>query len=314
VETTIILTSSDLVDHTVLSRKKTETVFRRDFLIRHGAKPEEPHVAALVTMLAELEGKLKPLEDKLRTVDLLTLVPHRAQLLSLAAEVNQHSREQLDEALKTKSGPVYELLKQRAAITRANYDRREEIARLTILLNTLPRHEAERLRTIIESGTNDEVSVSTLANEQQQELVNLLGRVGLVAFISNNQLTLDKKKVDGLQFLSWAGEIPKPLQGSQTTGWVSKDQLTNWDENEKHIAEVSRKIQMMMAQSQANKLDDAQQKEFDALQTLYLELRARRQTLAHVTPPISVTLPPSHKSPAPHTPGEIPSLDLGPIA
>ncbi len=312
-ETTIVLTSSDLADYTVLTRKKTETIFRRDFLLRHGAKPEEPHVSALANMLSELESKLKPLEDKLRTVDLLTLVPRRAQLLSLAAEINQHSREQLDEALRTKSGPVYELLRQRAALTRANFDRREEIARLTILLNTLSRPEAERLRTVIESSTSDEVPVSALTPDQQQELVNLLGRVGLVAFISNNSLTLDKKKVDGLQFLSWVGELPKVIHGQQT-GWVSKDQLANWDENETHMNEVSRKIQQMMAQSQAGKLDDEQQKAFDALQTLYLELRARRQTLAHITAPISVSLPPSAAKPHAPTPGELPTLDMGPSA
>ncbi|MDE1798122.1 MAG: hypothetical protein KGH63_01815, partial [Candidatus Micrarchaeota archaeon] len=285
-------------------------IFRRDFMLRHGAKPEDPAIAALSSMLAEIEAKLKPLDEKLKAVDLLTLVPHRAELLSVAAEINQNSREQLDEALKTKSGPIYELLKKRAAITRGNYERREEIARLVILVNSLPRPDAERLRAVVESGTSDEVPVSTLSPEQQQELVNLLGRIGLVAFVSNGQLTLDKKKVDGLQFLSWAGEVPRPLTPQQT-GWVSKDQLPSWDENEKHMAEVGRKIQQLMAQSQAGKLDDAQQKEFDALQTLYLELRTRRLSLANVTAPLSVSLPPSSKPAPSPAPGEVPSLDLG---
>lgn len=304
----IILTSSDLVDHTVLSRKRHETLFRRDFLIRNGAKPDEPHVAALTNQLHEVESKLKPLEDKLHQVDLLTVIPHRADVLALTAEINQLGRESLDLALKTKTGSVYELLKKRAAMTRMNFERREEIARLTILLNLMPRPEAESLRTLIESNSGNEASVSALPDEQQQELVNLLGRLGVLAFISSGSLTLDKKKVDGLSFRSWVGEVPCQIP-NQGMVWITKDQVPSWEENEKHLAQVSRKIQALMAQRQAEPLSEEQSKEFDSLQRLYLELRARRQSISNASAPLSVSL---SKSDRPHRREDLPVMDLGP--
>lgn len=310
VDAPIVITSSDLVDFTVFTRKRHETSFRRDFLIRHGARPEEPHVAALATMLNEVGEKLRPLEDKLRQIDLITILPHRADILSLTAEINQFSREQLDAALQSRSGPIFDLLKKRGALTRANYERREEIARLTILLNTLPRPEAERLRTLVESNSATEVTVSSLAEEQQQDMVNLMGRMGIVAFISSGLLTLDKKKVDGLTFLSWPGELFRPLGGPNgPAGWVPRDKLPEWEENETHLAGISRKIQQRMAQRQANGLSDEEQKEFEAMQQLYLELRGRRQTLADIRPPTSVSLGKIERSRARE---ELAQIDLGP--
>ena len=148
----IVITSTDLADYTVLSRKRHETMFKREFLLRNGAKAEDNHVAALGTMLGELDAKVKPIEEKIKAVDLITVVPKRAEIIALTEQVNQQPREQLDGAIRTKSGPVYELMKKRSELTHKNYERREDIARLTILLNMLPRKEAQGLRTVIESN------------------------------------------------------------------------------------------------------------------------------------------------------------------
>ncbi len=313
VDGTITITSSDLVDYTVLYRKRHETLFRHDYLARHAVGTNDPALGALQNQLKEVETKLKPLEERIRQVDLVMVVPHRANLISVNAEINQHSREEMDAALKNRSGPVFELLRKRADITKLNYERREEIARLTILLNMLPRTQAEALRTLIESNAAQEVTVSTFTPEQQQETVTLLGRLGIMAFISEGLLSLDKKKADDLNVLRWVEEIPKTLTGGAASNgaalWVPKDRMAEWEENEKHLSDIGRKIQTKLAKSQADGLGEEEQKEFESFQHLYLELRTRRHSIANVKGPICVNLP---KSDRPPVKAALPTIDLGP--
>ncbi len=308
----IVITSSELADYTVLYRKQKETIFRRDFLARHGSGPQDPAVLALNTQLSDVESRLKPIEERIRQVDLVMVVPKRADLISINAEINQHSREALDTALKSRAGPVFELLRKRAEITKQNYERREEIARLTILLNMLPRPEAESLRTLVESNSMHEVTIASLTGGQQQEMVTLLGRLNVMAFVSDNLLTLDKKKVDSRDFLSWPGEVSMSVGNSGSPGmlfWVNKNKLNEWEENEKHMTEVGRKIQMKLAQSQAASLNETEQKEFESLQQIYLELRNRRLSIAGARQAMSVSLPKVDKPPER---AGVPTIDLGP--
>ena len=313
VDGNITITSTDLVDYTALYRKRHETLFRHDYLARHSGGPEDAALGELKSQLAEIEAKLKPLEERIRQVDLVMVVPKRADLISINSEINQHSREELDAALKSRSGPVFELLKKRADITRQNYERREEIARLTILLNMLPRTQAEALRTVVESNALQEVTIAALASEQQQEMVTLLGRLGVPAFAAEGLLSLDKKKADDINALRWVEEIPKSVGGAVGSNgsalWVPKDRMTEWEENEKHLSEIGRKIQTKLAKSQADGLGEEEQKEFESLQSLYLELRTRRHAIANVKGPLCVSLPKSEKPPVR---ADVPTIDLGP--
>lgn len=307
-DTTIVITSSDLADYTTLSRKRQENIFRREFMVRKGAKPEDDPIKAIDTVIKEVEARLGPVEEKLKHVDLLTIVPRRADILAATAEINKHSKADLDEALQKKGGPVYELLRKRAALTRVNYERREDIARLTILLNLLPRPQAESFRTLIESSGQDEVDVSGLTEAQQQEAITLLGRLGMVAYATAGKLTLNRSKVDGLQYLSYTGEVARTV-GSQTF-WVPQAKQAEWDENEKHLGDVSRKIQLHMAKRQAGGLSEEEHKEFEHLQGLYLELRNRRNAICAPQTALNVSLPRVEERKAPR--GEVPAIDFGP--
>lgn len=289
-ESTIIITSSDLVEHAVLSRKKHETLFRRDYLVRNGAAPADQHVTALESIVREIDAKLSPIEDKLKHIDLLTIVPGRAEITRLTDEVNHYARADLDSAMKNRSGPVFELLKQRALLTKGNYERRDDIARLTVLVNTLPRSSGEGVRAIVESESQDEVDVSSLSAERQQELVNLLGRLSRIAFVFDNRLCLDKKKVDGLTFVSWPGEVRRSLVGGQEV-WIPKEKAADWDSNEAVFKELGNRIIVKTHEKQVKAFSEDEQAEFDRLQHGYIAAKEKRMQIMPSLAELQASLP-----------------------
>ena len=291
-EDTVVISSADLVEHADLSRKRTETSFRRDFLVRKGASDADGHVQALQKQIEGIELRLKPVNEKLSKVDILTVVPNRAEIISLTNEIEQHPKEKLDEALKSKSGAVYELLKKRASYTKSNFESREQVARLTILLNSLPRKEAENLRTMIESHANDVVDVSALDGKRQGDLLGAMGRLGISAYISSGRLSLEKKPEQ--EAVCWSAEVEKRFSdvgGVVKTAWIAKERENEWDHNEQRISEVSRKIQIYITRSHAEPLNEGERAEFESMQKEYIELKAKREEISTMCENVSVSLP-----------------------
>jgi len=277
-ERTIIISSRDLVDHTVLTRKKNELSFRKELLVKSGAKDGDLHLSAVGNEIAAIEAKLSPLEEKLSVADMITVLPHRKEIGEFTQKINQYSRAELDLAVKNRTGDAFELMKKRAVLVKGNFERKEDIARLTILLNTFPRKEGEALRQLIEEGSGAEVDVSFLPKEKQQELVNLTARIGKPCCVYSGSFSLDKKKAE-LAELKAADEVQKTIAGGKTV-WVEAGKLSAFDENEKNLNQLLAKIQSKTAEKQARQLTEEEQVYFDKIQGDYLEAVKRRGDLA----------------------------------
>ncbi|MCX8195384.1 MAG: hypothetical protein N3G22_04750 [Candidatus Micrarchaeota archaeon] len=277
-ERTIIISSRELVEHTVLSRRKNELAFKRDFLLRTGAKPDDLHVKSICEELAHVEAKLAPIAEKLEIADMISVVPRRKEISELTEKINKYSRGELDLAVREKRGEAYELMKKRAVLVRENFDRREDIARMTIFLNTLPRKDGEALASLIEEGQGPDVDVSFLPKEKQQELVNLAARLGRQCCVYAGSFSLDKKKVE-LAEIKAREEVLKTVLGGKRI-WVSADRISEFEENEKRIAELLAKIQAKGTEKQARKLSEEEAANFDRMQTDYLSALQKRAEFA----------------------------------
>jgi predicted DNA-binding protein len=313
VEDTIVVTSADLSEHAMLLRKKTETAFRISFLLRKGSAEDEAHVQSLKKQLVDVEGMLKPIQEKIERVDILTVIPNRKEIDEITSRIEQYSKEQLDEAMRSRSGEIYELLKKRAVYTKANYENKETVARLTILLNKLARSQSQILKNVIEASVEEDVDLSSVDEAQRQDLVSMLGRIGKVAYVVDKRLTLDKKKVDGIEYLSWPTEIKKTICAkgeAAKTLWVPRGREERWEENEKELSDISRRIQVMITKRQAIEFDDEQHREFENLQKRYIELRRMRNNLASQDEKISVSL--KRREEQRRNIGELEKIDLGP--
>jgi hypothetical protein len=180
-------------------------------------------------------------------------------------------------AVRNKSGEAFELMKKRASYVKANFERKEDIARLTILLNSLPRKEGEALRDVIESGEGPDVDVSFLPKEKQQELVNLAFRLGRSCCVFAGSFSLDKKKAESAE-LKPQDEIRKQL-GNRLV-WVEASKAQEFEENERQIASLLAKIQAKTAEKQSRSLTEEEQVYLEKIQADYLAAIKRRSELA----------------------------------
>jgi len=274
---TVIISSQELVDHTVLSRKKNELAFKRDFLLKTGAKAGDLHLHAIESELVLVEEKLQPLTHKLSELDMVTVLPHRKEIGEFTSEINKFSRPELDIAVKNKSGAAYDLMRKRAALVKHNYEKREDIARLTIMLNNMPRKDSEALRGLVEEGAGEDADVSFLPKEKQQELLNLTSRLGRPCCVFAGSFSLDKKKIDTSE-LKPSDEVSRTLPNGRVV-WVEAPKVFEFDANEKEIATVLAKMQSKNAEKQARAFNEEETVYLDKLQSDYLAARNRRALL-----------------------------------
>lgn len=95
--------------------------------------------------------------------------------------------------------------------------------------------------------------------------------------------------------MSWPGEIEKKF--SQTRGfeqavWIRKELDGEWEENEKNLAQASKRIQVLVTKSQADPMNEEEAKEFDLLQKQYISMKAKREEMISATSELAVFLPP----------------------
>jgi len=274
---TVIISSQELLDHTVLTRKKHELAFKRDVLVRSGAKQGDLHLHTVEGELAMVADKLSPLENKLSELDMLMLLPHRREIGEYTSQINQFSRPELEIAVKGKSGAAYDLMRKRAALVKGNYERREDISRLTIMLNNMPRKDAESIRTLLEEGSGSDADVSFLPKEKQQELLNLASRIGRQCCVFAGSFSLDKKKIDTSE-LKPSDEVPRTLPNGRQV-WVDAAKAFEFDANEKETTALLAKMQAKNAEKQARSLNEEELVYLEKLQGDYLAVRNRRAAL-----------------------------------
>ncbi|MCX8163319.1 MAG: hypothetical protein N3D10_02065 [Candidatus Micrarchaeota archaeon] len=277
-EETIFLSSAELVHYTILYKQKKEILFKRDFLLSKGLSQNSEAIVALTKELDEIEQSLKPLEEKIKKLDLIFIVPNKAEIDTLSTEISQYSKTALSEALEKKTGPIYELLKKRAKFLKENFTNKECIAKIVLLANMLPRKEAEKLALLLEANVFDVIDVSSLSDSYKEELVKNLRRLRFPAVISANNLSIKPEGEKAEELIK--EQVQKVFPESKTQLWILKENEQKWDELANKFKEVSGKLQILLTKSQAEKLSEEELVLFDSLQAQYLQLKKELQALA----------------------------------
>lgn len=277
-EETIVLSSSELVDYTILTKQKNELAFKKDFLLSKGLNENSEAVIALNNQIQEIDSKLDKIIQKIKSLDLVLIIPNKAEIDALTTKISTYSKAALEEALKSKNGPIYDLLRERAKYSKFNFLNKEVIARLIILANMLPKNEAEKLAAVLEAKIFDVVDVSSLDQEKQKEILQNLTRLKIYATISNNLLTF-KKEEQALQELQIKEQVQKIWPENSKPVWILKENEQKWDEKESEFKNVWTRLQVLITKNQVEKLNDEELAEFDELQNKYLTLKNELKSL-----------------------------------
>ncbi|MFA5106056.1 MAG: hypothetical protein WC506_03790 [Candidatus Micrarchaeia archaeon] len=267
----VVISVDDLLEHTVLSRKLSETEYKKNYLVRNGAESRDMHIASLDKVIADIRHRLDPINSKLSKVDLITLVPRREEIDSLNAEIEKYQIADIDTAISSRQGALFELLRKRSEITKANYELRDDICRLTILINSIPLEDAESVKAYVEGESPSEISLEGISEEKQQNLLTLLNRLGKPSNIQKGKI---------LPSLGMSCESVF-IDGKKAHLPVEK--LAKYKEIESEISKLSVKIQVQNAQRQIRTFSQEEASEYSGMQQRFAELLNSKKELLDST-------------------------------
>ena len=264
----IVISVDDLLEHTVLTRKLSETKYKKNYLIRNGAAEGDMHVASLNKVISDIKHRLEPINSKLSRVDLITVVPRREEIDSLNSEIEKYQITDIDAAISKKQGGLFGLLRKRSEITKANFELRDDICRLTILINSIPVEDAESVKAYVEGEKPSEIGLEGISEEKQQNLLTLLNRLGKPSTIQGEKI-IPSVELEGMESISI---------GDRKTRLPS-DKLDKYREIESEISSLSARMQVQNAQRQIRSLTDEEAAEYSGMQQRFAQLLDSKKEL-----------------------------------
>jgi len=254
----IIISSKEVLDYIILNRRKNELEFKKNFLVVKGANSNDPQIIALDTAIANLDNNLKPLKEKMALAGLKTLTLNRKELETLNKEINSYSVEEVVSAASSKTGELYEKMKKRGTIAKQNYEFKEELAALSVILTMAPVENAKEIRELVENEKN-EVAV-VLPEDIKNKITPLMERLGYTIKLDGENIKIERYET---RF------IPRWVNDEKV--WVEPEKTKEFDDNEKKIKEIMNKIQYYTAKSQINEMTDDEKQMFKSLQEEYIK-------------------------------------------
>ncbi len=264
----VVISVDDLLEHTVLSRKLSETEYKKSYLLRNGAGASDLHIASLEKVIGDLRLKLTPINSKLSKVDLMIIAPRKEEIDSLNEKIGKFQISDIDTAISTKHGELFELLRKRSEITKANFELRDDLCRLTILVNSIPIEDADAIKAYVENEKPTEVSLVGISPEKQQNLLTLLNRLGKPSNIQNNTL-VPSVSITNMEYVFVEGK----------KAHLSSENLAKYREIESEIAKLSVKMQVQNAQRQVGLSAAEDAHEYSDMQQRFSELLNSKKEL-----------------------------------
>ena len=261
------LTAREIAAYIELRKRIAEDEYRLKY-IRSTAGDHSRLIEEIERELKECRPKLKIIEGKMESKGMQLTVPFQEKIEAISQAVNKIPAEEVDNAIKTKSGEIYAWLSERGKMIRRNIEARNEIAKLNLIMASASAEVKLCIGEALRKGEPGERSAN-LSDENGGKIIRLLNRSGVRCIYAEEKLV---KAGDG-----W--NESRVLVNNEYF-WVPSEKLNTFTENEKLLAEVSVKLQVKNAELQVITFNEVQQNEFKALQTQYLDhLRARKELI-----------------------------------
>lgn len=247
-----------------LNKEKAELQFKLLYALANTNSVSKETAVELESSIAKVSASHSFILSKLNAAGISFALPNENTINELSVQVNGFNPNDIIAAVKTKSGPTYELMGKRAVLVKKNYESRENIGKMLLLIANIGKKNKElsgKLLEAVKSGGNPLLAsdISLLTPKELHHLGNLFHRVGL-SFP-------DHKTV----------EVPIPM--NHRVVWIDQKSSTDLLSNFDKIKSLSTKIQLRNAERQVKVFDDNEEKEFVELQHEYLKLLKEQDSI-----------------------------------
>ena len=272
------LTAREIGAYIELKKKVAEEEYKLNY-IKNTAGDHSTLIEEIEDDLRENRSKMKIIEGKMEARRVEIVVPNQTLIEEYSELISRLPREEVATAIRTKSGDTYTYLAERGKLIKRNIETKNEIGKLNILLANASPEVKECIHETLKSGKPSEKEAN-LNDDAGQKMVRLLNRMGIRCKASGEKL---EKHSDDI--------AESRVVVNNEYFWIPKDKMGGFTENEKLLASVSVKLQVKNAEMQAITFNEAQQKEFQELQTQYMDLlKGRREVIGAEENELSISI------------------------
>lgn len=243
-------------------KKIAELSYKKGFAQRVGA--DEREIRIMEDELKRLEERKASLEKKAGNVEIF--VPFQAKLEELQKRIEANPQDEVDMALRGRSGELYEMLRERGKILKRNVEARNEIGKLVLLARPLYPGLCGKIAEAVKEGRVPDVEAQSLGGKAEK-VVSALNRVGIACRVSEGKLVSSEEPWGEAKVFMNNGHI-----------WIPKESLDRFNQNEVELEQVGIRLQVKNAERQVRQFGEAETKEFEDLQNRYIGLlRVRKE-------------------------------------
>lgn len=225
--------------------------------------------AACDAELQAVETEARKISDLAAAARVDILIPDEKELKKLAEELKAFSGEQLRDAMKSRSGEAYEVLRERGEIVKRNNSNRFEIAKLSIAAAAIPEDGRKALADAIRSGRVDEALEPGVDEKTAADIAKFMRRCGIRCSPSGTAIECGEEN----------GGLEVCLEICNKPVWINGNMKGKLEGTLQKIAELNPRIQLKNAERQIKRFNDEEERDFVSLQRNYLELIKERDEL-----------------------------------
>jgi len=249
-----------------LGKTRAELNFKLEILKNKDAG--SPDAKSCEEKLISINKKIEELSSAFQSFGADIPIPNENEINRLNSGMSDLPVSEIAESMKKRSGQTYEILAARGTILKHNFENRENIAKLALLLLRFQKDIRILISNAVRKG-HLESPIPILKSEEAigKKMACILGRLGIHAVHKDGAL------------VQCEGNEEVPVQISNRTVWVTPEISEKLALNLKRIHELSPKIQLKNAVRYVLNFSDDEEKEYAQMQNELLRLLKEQDEL-----------------------------------
>lgn len=245
-----------------LNKSRAELSFRIEIC------KDEEETNNLKNNLNSVNRQIDELSNNMERSGINIATPNECEIARLNESLSGNNAKEILHAMKSRSGEVYDILAKRGKLIKQNYENRENIAKLALLLAKLPKEVKAALTEAIRRGELDNaIPLLNTDPAVANKIAAVLSRVGINATVEEGSLVTTHEKQ----------EVEVKLPNKRV--WVSSKIQEELNVNLEKMRQISSKIQLKNAVRQIKEFSEDEEKEFASMQDAYLKLLKEQDNL-----------------------------------